>query len=942
MAIGGGSSSEAGGEPAAAATSAGDDRPYPQRWEADVALADGGTVHVRPILPSDGEAMARFHERQSPESIYFRFFSPRPRLSEADIERFTTIDHRDRMAFVGLLGDELIGIARYDRHPTRSDAEVAFFTDDEHHGRGLATVLLEYLAAAAREVGISGFTATVLPQNRRMLSVFKQAGFEVHSRFAEGVVEVELAIEPTPAALAVMESRAAKAEARSVERLLEPTSIAVIGASRQPGTIGHEVFRHLIERGFEGPVYPVNSEAEHVHSVRTHASILEVPDDVDVVVVAVPADQVFAVVEQCAVKQVHGLIILSAGFAETGEEGWRRERAVVEAARRRGMRVIGPNCMGVVNTAPRVSMHATFVDVEPHPGSIGFSSQSGTIGAAILDRAAELGLGVSTFVAMGNKADVSGNDLLRYWEDDDRTRVVLLYLESFGNPRNFSRIARQVSRRKPIVAVKSGRSLAVDERHRALVDDAGWPVDASVDAMLRQTGIIRVETLEQVFDVCRVLVHQPLPQGRRVAVLSNAWSPAVLATDACTAAGLILAEVADDTRRVLAARLRVGATVTNPVQLTIEAGPAEYVAATRALLADPGVDAVLVLYAPPLQRRADDVARALAAVADHPSKPVVAAYLGRGPQPSASRGPEIAEDDTGRPTALIPRFSFPEGAAQALGRVAEYAEWQRRPHGTVPEIAGTDDAAALVSRLLAGGDGRPAADDRRRVAVPPPERWLDAEQAADLLATVGVTSLPQRLVSTAEEAVAAAGQIGYPVAVKATGLERLAKTEAGGVSLDVHGDDEVREAHRRMTELLGAPMHPALVQAMGPKGVECWVGVHQHPASGAVITFGPGALATQAVEQMAMRILPLSDVDASWMVGASTVADSLDTLGVEAALAVEDLLLRIAALADAVPEVALVRLNPVIASPAGYAITDARIRLAPWHTDPEPAVRRLA
>ena len=346
--------------------------PFPRQWVADAVLTDGGTVHVRPIVPGDTERIQRFHERQSPESIYFRFFSPRPRLSDRDVERFTTVDYVDRMAFVALLGDDIIGVARYDRHPARSDAEVAFFTDDQHQGRGVATVLLEYLAAAAREVGISGFTASVLPQNRRMLSVFKQAGFEVSSRFADGIVEVELAIEPTPAALALMEARAQQAGARSVERLLAPRSIAVVGASRQPGTVAHEVFRNLIDGGFEGPVYPVNHEADHVASVRTYPSVLAVPDDIDLAVVVVPAEQVLAVVEECAYKRVRGLVVLSAGFAEAGEEGAALERRVVEAARRRGMRVIGPNCMGVVNTAPQVRMLATFAQVRPRPGAGGF------------------------------------------------------------------------------------------------------------------------------------------------------------------------------------------------------------------------------------------------------------------------------------------------------------------------------------------------------------------------------------------------------------------------------------------------------------------------------------------------------------------------------------------------------------------------------------------
>lgn len=912
--------------------------PFPRQWVADAVLTDGGTVHVRPIIPGDAERIQRFHERQSPESIYFRFFSPRPRLSDRDVERFTTVDYVDRMAFVGLLSDDIIGVARYDRHPARSDAEVAFFTDDQHQGRGVATVLLEYLAAAARDVGISGFTASVLPQNRRMLSVFKQAGFAVSSRFADGIVEVELAIEPTADALALMEARARQAGARSVERLLAPRSIAVVGASRQPGTVGHNVFRNLIDGGFEGPVYPVNSEAEYVSSVRTYPSVLAVPDDIDLAVVAVPAEQVLAVVEECAYKRVRGLVVLSAGFAESGEEGAALERRVVDAARRRGMRVIGPNGMGVVNTAPRVRMRATFAAVHPRPGPVGFGSQSGTIGAAVLERATALGLGVSTFVAVGNKADVSGNDLLRYWSTDDRTEVVLLYLESFGNPKNFTRIARDLAQRKPIVAVKSGRALAPEGAEGA-DDGVGWPAEVTVDALLRQAGVIRLETIEQVFDVCQVLVHQPLPPGPRVAVLSNAWGPAVLCVDACVAAGLELASVSESTKQALAGRVRSPAPLGNPVELTIEAGPAEYGAATRTLLADPGIDAVLVLYAPPLAPQSAEVARAVAmAAAERGGKPVVATMLGAaeaearglgrsgaGPAGGDGAGP-IPGDGVEGP--IVPRFAFPESAAHALGRVAAYAQWRRQPHGEVPDIDGLDRAAEQVGAWLAdhpeGGD-------------------LDVEETAKLLGAVGIGLLPYALADDGERAVAAAQRIGYPVALKATGLVRLAKTEAGGVSLDVHGDDEVRQAHARMVEILGPVMHPALVQAMGPHGPECGIGVHQHPALGSVVTFGPGALAHETVDQLATRILPLTDTDVRRLVESSTVGPAVVAQGEKARAAVEDLLLRVAALADAVPDVALVRLNPVIVSDAaGVSITDARVRLRPWPTTPEPAIRRLS
>src|SRR6478735_777730 len=477
---------------------------YPDRWESEVVLSDGGTMALRPIRPDDAERIVAFHERQSPESIYFRFFSPRPRLSERDLERFTTVDYVDRMAFVGIIGDELVGVARYDRHRARSDAEVAFFIDDEHHGRGMATVLLEFLAVAAREVGISGFTASVLPENRKMLGVFTQAGFRATSRFEDGVIEVQLGIEPTPEALAAIEARAGVAEARSVERLLRPSSIAVIGASRTPGTIGHQVFHELVSRGFQGPVYPINREADFVGSVRAWQSVLDVPGELDLAIVCVPADEVLRVAEECAYKRVQGLVVLSSGFADRDEAGEAAEVELVSYARRHGMRLIGPNALGVINTDPAVSMHATFVPVDPVAGRVGLVAQSGVIGAAIIDAARQIGLGISSFVAVGNKADVSSNDLLRYWQDDPNTDVVMCYLESFGNPTKFSRTARALSLEKPVVAVKVGGSPA--DRWD---EPEGWPVGATAAALIEQTGIVRVDNLTQMFHTAGVLANQP-------------------------------------------------------------------------------------------------------------------------------------------------------------------------------------------------------------------------------------------------------------------------------------------------------------------------------------------------------------------------------------------------------------------------------------------------
>ena len=868
---------------------------YPQRWESEVVLSDGGTMAVRPIRPDDAERIVAFHERQSPESIYFRFFSPRPRLSERDLDRFTRVDYVDRMAFVGLIGDELVGVARYDRHRARSDAEVAFFIDDGHHGRGMATVLLEYLAVAAREAGISGFTASVLPQNRKMLGVFTQAGFTASSRFEEGVIEVTLDIEPTPEALAAIEERAGTAEARSVERLLRPTSIAVVGASRRPGTIGHQVFHHLVSRGFQGPVYPINREADFVASVRSWRSVLDVPGELDLAIICVPADEVLRVAEECAFKRVQGLVVLSAGFADRDETGEAAELELVTYARRHGMRLIGPNALGVINTDPTVSMHATFVPVEPIVGRVGLVAQSGVIGAAIIDSARQLGLGISSFVAVGNKADVSSNDLLRYWQDDPNTDVVMCYLESFGNPSKFSRTARTLSQHKPVIAVKVGGNSSDHWE-----EPEGWPADATAVALLEQTGIVRVDNLTQMLHTASVLADQPLPAGRRVAVLTNSWGPAWLAIDALKASGL---ETGD------------------PVDLSNETEPEDFTAALAAIYDSGEVDAVLVIYAPAIRGHYRRVGAALRAAAKAPNAiTTVACMLGE-----HRRG--LLIDDEVR----IPEFPFPEEAALAMGRVATYSSWRSQPAGTLHEI---DAARRTEARERVREWMGPLREIGGRV-------WLDPLQSEELLRLADLEPASQALVDDEDQAVAAAQRLGFPVALKAAGLERLSKTEAGGVSLDVHGEEEVRHAHQRMVALLGDAMHPAIVQAMVPEGVECRVGVYRHHELGDVLTLGAGGAAAERVGQEAMQILPLTDADARRLIDASVLAPLVDEQGPSARAALVELLCRLGALADAVPEIVVVRLNPVLVAGGSAAITDARIALAPQVTDTRPRVRRL-
>ena len=620
---------------------------YPAEWEADVVLTDGGTVHVRPVCPADADRLVAFHGRLSHQSIYYRFFSPRPRLSQDDVTRFTTVDYDDRMALVALLGDDLVGIASYDRWPGRREAEVAFTVDDEHQGRGVATVLLEHLAVIARSHGITRFTAEVLPENRKMLSVFKRAGFQAKSQFADGVVAVEMNIDETDVALEAMHQREHVAEAHSVARLLAPRTIAVIGAGERRGTVGHEVLRNLIAHGFNGAVYPVHPTADSIASVRAWPSVLDVPDDIDLAVIAVPAAEVVKVVEQCARKRVRGLVVLAAGFAEVDEAGVRDEAEIVSIAHRHGMRVLGPASMGVISTVPEVSMHASFAPVTLIPGRVAFSSQSGPLGVALLEQAHRAGVGISHFVALGNKADVSTNDFLQYWEGDESTSVMALHIASFGNPRKFTRIARRVSKTKPIVAVKTG----------------GGDEDRTADALFRQTGVIPVGEIAELFDVARVLDSQPLPRGDRVAVISNAYGAKSLAEAALTRSGLRMAELSADTRDHLSRGLPTGASTTNPIDLTFGAEASDYDWALRSVLADDDVDSVLVIFASALPAQHDGVAAVIvAAHADSPTKPVLASVLGVGDRGLRDRAGHV-----------VPAFAFPETAAATLAQVTEHA-----------------------------------------------------------------------------------------------------------------------------------------------------------------------------------------------------------------------------------------------------------------------------
>ena len=670
------------------------------------------------------------------------------------------------------------------------------------------------------------------------------------------------------------------------------------------------MLRNLLAHQFNGPVVPVNPNTAHVGGVRAVPRVGDVDGPVDLAVVVVPAAEVPGVIEECGEKGVKAVIVISAGFAESGPEGAALSAAALRAARRFGIRLLGPNCLGVINTDPDVRLHATFATPNPRPGPVALLSESGTIGGALLDHIGDAGLGASSFAAIGNRADVSANDLLQYWADDDRTQLVLLYLESFGNARKFSRIAREVSRRKPIVAVQSGGAA------RAYPTDGELPAE-TLHALFEQTGVIRVDTLSQQLDVARVLACQPLPPGPRVALVGNGGGSLALAADACVDAGLTLAELGDGVRAAVAETGGAGAARVraSTVDLGFEAVGDDLARALTALLADDGVDSVLAVCAPAPRQSTDDLVAAVAAArAASPDKTLLLCVFGPHPVTIAVDG-----------GASVPVFDFPDDAAYALGRVTRYARWRGAPEGELAVPGGTDTAATRL-RIVDALGGR----ESGRLELP-------TGDAADLLRSAGLPMVASVVAEDSDAAARAAAEIGYPVAVKAAARSRLAKTEAGGLALDVHDDADLQATLDRMAQALGGATWPVVVQPMAAPGVDVAIGVTDNPVVGPVLTLGPGGVAT-AVAAGRSHVLPLTDVDAQRFVAASPLVDLLDPAGVAV---LEDLLLRVGVLVDEVPELVGLELNPVLVSGAGGAIVDATVWAAPVDRDPLPPVRRL-
>jgi len=855
----------------------------------DVILRDGGTLRLRAPTAEDADDVLGFFSDLSDRSRYLRFHGalrPDARL----VEPFLRSDWTERGSLMGTLEGRIVALASYVRLRDPATAEIAFAVADSEQGRGIGTRLLEQLALRGAEAGIGNFVAEVMAENRAALAVFADAGFEVVRELDRGEVELRFPIAATDGFRTRVEERDHVAVAASLRPFFAPKSVAVVGASRRRGSIGGELFRNVLEADFTGAVYPVNRGGEPVAGVRAFASIEEIPEPVDLAVICLPGAQVLDAARAALEKGVRALCVISSGFAETGAEGMERQERLLELVRAHGARLVGPNCLGIASSGPR--LNATFAPRALPPGRIGFSSQSGALGLALLEKATERRLGFSAFVSIGNKADVSSNDLLEWWEEDDATDLVLLYLESFGNPRKFGRLARRVARRKPILALKAGTTGAgarAASSHTAALAGS----EAAVDALFRQAGVLRARTLEELVDVAALLSSQPLPRGRRVAVLTNAGGLGILCADACEAAGLELPELADETRAALAEHLPAEASVANPVDLLGSATAATYTAALPPLLGDPHVDALIALFVPPVVAGAEEVAAAIAETVERATadKPVLVVVISAEGMPSALRA-------EGSPVAA---FLYPESAAHALGLAAERAEWLRRPAGALPALEDVDPEAA-----------RAVLD----------EGWLEPAAVRGLLTTYGIPLVEERLAASADEAVAAATELGFPVVVK-TAAAGAHKTETGGVALDVRDEEQVRSAVERM----GAPV---LVQRYVRGGAELLAGVVQDPVFGPLVAFGPGGVMAELIGDAGFRIAPLTDVDAEELVlggkAGRLVRGYRGTPPADAA-ALVDLVQRLARLAEDLPEVAELDLNPVIALPDGCVAVDARVRV---------------
>jgi len=894
----------------------------PREFSRDAVLRDGGSIHLRAIRPDDKARLVDHFNRLSARSVYFRFFASKLRLADDELARFTELDFSNHVGLVATLlesGEErIIGVARYIVVATKPGeprrAEVAFAVADAHQGRGIATVLLEELARFAQASGIDEFEASVLGENNRMLEVFGSSGFQVRRSVDGGVFCVTFPTASSDVAEHASHKRERFAAAQSLRPFLNPQSVAVVGASARPGTIGNALVVNLTRCGFAGQIHPVHPQAAEIEGRKAYPRISDIPGRVDLAVIAVPAAAVEEVVRDASRAGVHGVVVISSGFAEASPEGRAAQARLRDFVRSSGMRMIGPNCLGLLNTDPAVSLNATFAPHWPPAGTIGMLSQSGALGLAMLDYAKARHIGLSTFVSVGNKADISSNDLLAYWAEDPRTRVVALYLESFGNPRKFARVAPEVARQKPIVAIKAGRS-AAGARAAASHSAALANLDVAVDALFEQAGVIRTDTMEELFDVIELLSSQPLPAGSRVAIVTNAGGPGILAADACEARGLELPMLTPPTVATLKSFLPAQAGLANPIDMIAEASPDDYARAIAAVAADPNVDSIIVMHIPTMVSVTDAIGAGIArgAAAAPAGKPVVAVYISSLGAPASIHGGA---------RGALPCYAFPENAAISLAAAARHSRWRSRERGEVLAFDRFTIASirAVVDRVLAASAQA---------------HWLSSDDVATLLQAANIQLAASERVEAHEAVTAAAERLGYPLVAKLLSPDVLHKSDVGGVILGLRSAQEVLAAATRLGDLArarGARFEGVLLQREVSGGSEALVGVTTDPTFGPLVVYGLGGILVELVRDVAFRLAPVSRLDAEKMIESVRSAKLLDgyrgaPAGDRAALA--GLIQRVSALVDVVPEIRELDLNPVkVMEPGrGVVVVDARVRI---------------
>jgi len=894
---------------------------YPSQYETEVLLKDGSRILLRPIRQDDAERWLAFFQRQSEQTKYLRFQRDPGEMGPEDALRFCTVDYKNTFALVGEVQreqrKEIIAIGRYYRLPNKRSARVAFAIEDAYHGKGIGTRLIEWLANAARDNGIAVFEGDVLAENERMMSVLRDYGFHIDSELKGGVYHVTITIARSRRVERKEAERERLSTIASIRNVLSPRSVAVIGASRQPGSIGQLVFQNIMEGGFSGVVYPVNPKADAIMAVKAYPSILDVPGEVDLAVIIVPTQFVARVTDECGRKGVRAIIVITDGFRERGRQGATREEELRDIALGHGMRLVGPNCMGIINADPEVRLNASFSRVFPPRGNIAFLSQSGAMGLVILEYASDLNMGISGFVSVGNRADISSNDLLQYWEDDPATRVILLYLESFGNPHKFSRIAKRVSAKKPIVVVKSGTTLVGSRAASSHTGALATPEVVS-DALFRQAGIIRVDSIEELFDVATLLSSQPPPEGKRLVIVTNGGGPGILAADASEQQGLTLPELSSETAGKLGQLVKRDIMVGNPLDLTGSVTPEEFEGSLRVLVEDDSVDAVLAVFVPAAvvdSTLVEDAIRRVSPLYQRRKKPLLVCFMGQ-------RGFKAR---LGKAGSFVPCYPFPEDAVSALAKAVEYRELVKKPRGAVPRIKGIkrEKARRIIETAMNRNKQRPF--------------WLSTEEMVELLDCYGIRTAETAVAGSASEAAALAARTGFPVVVKLNSSTITHKTDVGGVVLDLNSKDEVKEAFNAIKKKLAAigretEMEGVTIQRMVSGGVEIIAGVTQDPTFGPLIMFGLGGVQAELLKDIVLRLHPLTEVDASEMVSSIKMARLFE--GFRGAPpsdipAVQDLLLRLSAIVEDIPQIAELDFNPVkvMAMGEGYRVVDARISL---------------